>query len=471
MKTIPRELTPIRTALIAAAILLIAVPGTARSAGGAPPVATNDKVVFASDRTGDLEVYSMNADGSGQTQLTNSPGDDTHPVWSPNGSQIAFMSARTGSFNIFRMAAAGGVATPMTTGLGSDIQPTWAPDGGRIAFVSDRTGVHQVYTIAVDGRGLAQLTTSGRNVDPDWSPDGNSIVFTSNRGGNEDIYVMNADGSNVRQLTTDPARDYGPYWSPDGSKIVFQTERDGNSEIYVMSANGAGQTRLTNDPGVDSSPAWSPDGTKIAFHSDRDGDFEIYSMNVADSSQAQLTSNTALDKFPDWRAVPDADVDPPVLTLPGNLTVDATSPAGVAVSYAASATDVVDPLPLLNCSPPPGSTFPIGTTTVTCTATDNARNSSNGSFTVTVVGAQAQLIRLMQSVLATAALPQAVKAALLNAAANFNPSDARQRQATCGVLRGFIAAVQSFAGRTLPAAQAADWIADANRIRAVLGCT
>jgi hypothetical protein len=78
------------------------------------------------------------------------------------------------------------------------------------------------------------------------------------------------------------------------------------------------------------------------------------------------------------------DTTAPALTLPANMTVAATSGSGATVSYSASASDVVDGAVPVSCAPPSGSTFPIGTTTVTCSATDAAENTSSGSFTVTV---------------------------------------------------------------------------------------
>jgi Tol biopolymer transport system component len=459
---------------------LCAGVGSCPTLGGSPdwqptPTATasNGKIAFASDRTGDLEIYSMSNDGTGQTQLTSSPGDDTQPVWSANGSQIAFASARAGNSVIYRMAAAGGPATAVTDGTGFDLQPTWSPDGRNLAFVSDRAGGFDIYSIDTNGAVLRQLTTAaGRNTDPDWSPDGSKIVFTSDRSGNDNVWVMNADGTNPRQLTTTTARSYGPYWSPDGKWIVFQSERDGNSEIYAMRADGTSQTRLTNDPGVDSSPVWSPDGAKIAFHSNRDGDFEIFVMSASGIGQMPLTGNTALDKFADWQpVVASADIDPPLLTLPANRIVDATSPAGATVTYAVTATDTVDPLPSVSCSPPSGSTFPVGTTTVNCSASDVSGNTSTGSFTVTVLSAKQQLTRLVTQILTASRLPAAVQVQLLAALASFDPSNPAQRRAACLGLQGFSVLVQRLAaaGR-IPAAQAADWIAEATRIRAVLGC-
>ena len=80
-----------------------------------------------------------------------------------------------------------------------------------------------------------------------------------------------------------------------------------------------------------------------------------------------------------------ADVTPPALTLPAPITVNATSPAGAVVTFQATATDAVDPNPSVACTPASGSTFAMGTTTVTCTATDASANHSSGSFDVKVV--------------------------------------------------------------------------------------
>jgi HYR domain len=80
----------------------------------------------------------------------------------------------------------------------------------------------------------------------------------------------------------------------------------------------------------------------------------------------------------------DEDTTPPVLSLPGDISVSTGNPGGTSVSYSASATDNVDgPVPI-NCSPGSGSNFPIGTTPVNCSASDNSGNTANGSFNVTV---------------------------------------------------------------------------------------
>jgi hypothetical protein len=168
------------------------------------------------------------------------------------------------------------------------------------------------------------------------------------------------------------------------------------------------------------------------------------------------------------------DVDPPKLSLPSGVSVNATSSAGATVNYAASATDVSDPNPQVTCTPPSGSTFPIGTTTVVCVALDNQGNSSSGTFVVRVKGAKDQLADLIQKVVNASALSPSAKTLLIGKLnqllASFDPTNATQRQAVCLALQVFKAAVQLQAGKTITQAQAAEWIADANRIRAVLAC-
>lgn len=98
-------------------------------------------------------------------------------------------------------------------------------------------------------------------------------------------------------------------------------------------------------------------------------------------SASDTRGNTASSPF----LVNVVDTIPPSLSLPAGITAEATGPAGASVAFSASASDAVDANVQLVCSANSGDTFALGTTTVDCTATDDAGNSSNSSFTVTVV--------------------------------------------------------------------------------------
>ena len=158
--------------------------------------------------------------------------------------------------------------------------------------------------------------------------------------------------------------------------------------------------------------------------------------------------------------------EPPTLDLPADMSVDATTPAGATISYSVTATDDNDPSPEVVCSPASGSIFPIGTTVVSCTATDDGGLTDSGSFSVTVVGAEGQLGDLLASV-------DGVGPGKSLAAKVGNAQDALARgdtEAACNILGAFINEVEAQSGKSLTSGTAAQLIADATRIRAVLGC-
>jgi Tol biopolymer transport system component len=288
---------------------LITVAVTAGGSAGAFP-GFNGKIAFSSFRDGNYEIYSMNPDGIGQTNLSNDPAYDSNPHWSADGTRLAFTGTRNGNYEIYTMNADGSDVTRLTNNPALDLFPSWSPDGTRIAFMSERDGNREIYTMNPDGSGVLKLTDTPlgySNGDPAWSPDGTKIAFDSRRSApNNEIYVMNVDGSGQTNLTNESHDDYAPSWSPDGTRIAFSSSRDDVSgEIYSMYADGTGVTRLTNSPAVDSAPAWSPDGTKIAFHTNRNGggNWEIYVMNVDGSNQLNRTNHEAYDCCPDWQAV------------------------------------------------------------------------------------------------------------------------------------------------------------------------
>ena len=239
------------------------------------------------------KVYVMNADGSGQRQLTKHMGYDGGPTWSPDGKRIAFDSIRGGTSDIsdiYVMNADGSDQRQLTKHSGHNGGPSWSPDGQRIAFHSNRDGTDDIYVMDADGSNQRQLTKhAGFHTHPRWSPDGRHIAFHSYQNRILNIYVMDADGSDQRQLTEHPEFDYLPSWSPDCRRIAFVSDRDGNSNIYVMNADGSDERQVTRHPGWDSHPTWSPDGQRIAFYSFRDGNNGIFIMNADGSDLRQLT--------------------------------------------------------------------------------------------------------------------------------------------------------------------------------------
>lgn len=255
--------------------------------------ASSNRIIFEAKRTGNSEIYIMNADGTGAANLTNTPEFDGEPVGSPDGKHIAYTCGNESSTDLCVMNADGSNQINLTNNPANDELATWSPDSQRIAFLSNRDGSNNdIYVMNVDGSNLVRLTDNpGFDGFPTWSPDGKQIAFGSDRDGNNDIYVMNADGSSVIRLTHEPSDDIFPYWSPDGAHILFTTNRDGDDELYVMNIDGTHQIDLTNNPAGDGgAAAWSPDSKQIVFTSGRDpGGF--YIMNADGSDQSLITTD------------------------------------------------------------------------------------------------------------------------------------------------------------------------------------
>ena len=162
------------------------------------------------------------------------------------------------------------------------------------------------------------------------------------------------------------------------------------------------------------------------------------------------------------------DTTPPVLHVPSGVTIDATSPDGVAVTFTATAEDLVDGSVAPTCTPASGSTIAIGTTTVHCTATDAHGNVASGSFDVTVQGAVQQLANTAAYVQANAVGPGTSLGAKLQSAQD--AVAANDVPTACGALRALGNEASAQAGRKLTHDQAARLTGDAARVRSVLAC-
>jgi Tol biopolymer transport system component len=268
-------------------------------------------LVFHSARSGDLEIYLMNPDGSDPVRLTNSPGEDDWPDISPNGRYVTFASTREGNREIFVLDLSDGSLRNVSKSSADDNWPRWSPNGKQIAFHSNRDGNYEIYVANADGSAAPRRITNNPLLDqwPDWSPDGKQIAFR--RG--FDVFVIDADGEekNPRQLTNLPTTiDQMPAWSPNGQQIAFMSLREGYCAVFLMSVDGdtpenpavnltpKGSNDL-NSQWCSRAPSWSRDG-RIYFQSMRPGTgaADLFSMKADGSGLEQLTSSAGEDGGP-----------------------------------------------------------------------------------------------------------------------------------------------------------------------------
>jgi hypothetical protein len=160
------------------------------------------------------------------------------------------------------------------------------------------------------------------------------------------------------------------------------------------------------------------------------------------------------------------DKTPPVLSLPGDMTVNATSPAGAKVSFTATSSDDDGHSYPVTCSPASGATFAIGQTTVACQATDAAGNTATGGFKVTVKGAADQLSYLIGRV-QNVGPGRSLAAKLQSALSSLKAGDKR---GACASIDGFMSELRSQRGKSFSPGLADALLADAARIKAVIPC-
>jgi len=126
------------------------------------------------------KIWTMNANGSGQMQITTGAGNDERPTYSPDGMTIAFSTNRDGNYEIYKILAVGGLATRLTNNAASDRNPSWAPDNSAIAFGSDRNAGLKIWAIAPDGTNPSQVNgnNDGGGDQPAWSKNSGDTIRT-----------------------------------------------------------------------------------------------------------------------------------------------------------------------------------------------------------------------------------------------------------------------------------------------------
>jgi TolB protein len=182
-------------------------------------------------------------------RLTDNDSYDAEGSLSPDGRFICFTSKRTGNLNVYAMNADGSHVVPLVTAAGYNGGPFFSPDGKRLVYRSDHHGndLLQVFVSdlvfdssgQISGAAHERQLTSDANVNwgPFWYPDGKHIVWASSKYGhtNYELFLMRDDGTHKTRITFWPGADVLPVFSPDGKYLMWTSKRspDQTSQLFV----------------------------------------------------------------------------------------------------------------------------------------------------------------------------------------------------------------------------------------------
>jgi formylglycine-generating enzyme required for sulfatase activity len=233
-----------------------AAPPAAPAAAGKLDVASlKGTIVFVSDRSGTMKIWSMKARGTDARQLTHGSEPDADPRFSPDGKHISYTTLRGGFPEVWLMNRDGSEPRFLTKGS----QANWAPDGKALLFIRD----NQTYLrdLATGREHLVTPKEWERCGVPAFSPDGRHFAVASRHLGNVGIFILDLEGKESRPLPSGEGC-CTPEWSRDGRKLLCQTVQ---GHIHQVSADGKELEQVTFGADVQHDARYSPDGRLVLF--------------------------------------------------------------------------------------------------------------------------------------------------------------------------------------------------------------
>ena len=252
-------------------------------------------VAYASDESGNDDIWLMDVATRSAMRLTDDPATDRHPAWFPDGKSLAFASARGGEPGIWAMGTSGGKPRLL---LARAEDPAISPDGTRIAFATrDPSGTLRIAVAPLSDPSAMKVLTSASDGafdqrDPSWSPDSRRICYQDLR----DLWIVPAAGGSAQMLTDHQAASRYPTWSSDGRFVYFSSTREGPLALWRISSTGGAPERVTMGTGPEVQPTLSRDGQRMAYATQReDQDVEVRDRR---SAKSWRLASSAFDGFP-----------------------------------------------------------------------------------------------------------------------------------------------------------------------------
>ena len=244
------------------------------------------------------DLWMVPRSGGVAVPLTNGPGSETNPIFSPDGTKIAFTGQYDGSVDVFTIPATGGVPQRLTHHPGNDVAVAWTPDSQRVVFASARfsnaPSYPQLFTISVDG-GPESLIPLPVGFEAAYAPDGKQLAYVPlsraftawkrYRGGRTTpIWIADLDTSKVVKVPRDNSNDYCPMWA--GGKVWFLSDREGIVTLFSYDPPSKKVARAMENKGLDFKSA---SAAQDAIVIEQLGALHIYDLKAGKLSPLRVT--------------------------------------------------------------------------------------------------------------------------------------------------------------------------------------
>jgi len=256
------------------------------------PTLNRTHIVFS--YAGDL--WSVPREGGAAIRLTTGAGQETHPMFSPDGSQIAFTGEYDGNIDVYTIPAMGGLPKRLTWHPAPDVTLGWTPDGSRVLFASPRNSYSrffELYTAGLNG-GLEERVDLPMGVEGSYSPDGARLayvplphafdVWKHYRGGRTTpIWIATLASGHIEKIPRENSNDFNPMWI--GAKVYFLSDRDGAVTLFSYDPPTQKVTKCIDNTGLDITSA-SAGPRAIAY--EQFGTLHLYDLKSGKTKQIDV---------------------------------------------------------------------------------------------------------------------------------------------------------------------------------------
>lgn len=270
------------------------------------------KIVYSSWRDGNMDIFTMNPDGSEEVQLTRHRARDISPKWSPTGEHIIFSSdrdKRLGSWDLYLMDADGSNVRRVFGKAAPRSNAVWSPDGKQILYDYGAIGNSAIYIGTIDGKKEERVAIG---YTPTLSPDGTEVVFLAgalNQPRRFTLLNLKTGKQRFLPFPKVPMWVRHPTWSPEEDRLAFAwynpvevQKGDFKLEtIYIVNLDGTGLQQIIEEGKRAVEPVWSPRGDELIYSQlDQNNSLQIFKVALDGGKAIRLSNPNFWNYLGDW---------------------------------------------------------------------------------------------------------------------------------------------------------------------------